>query len=138
MDDSGTKMVLRSVRGPLRAIGGVILPDPEALDEDGWLAAEAIMEEALAGKPDEIKGQIRLFLRLVNLLPILTTGRTLTTLPPEKRSAFLTRLQRSSLMPIRRGVWGVRTLIFMGYYNQDEVREKIGYAAGPGGWEARK
>jgi len=137
MDQSGPQSVLRSLRGPLRAFGGAILSDADALDEDGWLAAEAIIEEALAGKPEGIKRQIRLFLRVVNLLPLLTTGRTLRALPPERRLEFLNRLQRSSVMPIRRGVWGVRTLIFMGYYNQDEVRRRIGYAADPGGWEAR-
>jgi hypothetical protein len=136
MDQSGTQAVLQSLRGPLRAFGSAVLPTPDALDEEGWREAEAIIEEALASKPPGVKRQIGLFLRAVNFLPVLTTGRTLTSLPPARRSEFLNRLQRSRIMPLRRGVWGVRTLIFMGYYNQDRIREGIGYAAHPDGWEA--
>jgi len=136
MDGPGNESVLSSLQDPLRAIGSVVLPCSDALDEEGWNRAERIIEGALASKPPGIKRQIRLFLRFVNVLPILTTGRTLTRLPLEKRATFLQRLHRSPLMPLRRGMWGIRTLIFMGYYNQDRVREDIGYAADPRGWTA--
>jgi hypothetical protein len=33
-------------------------------------------------------------------------------------------------------MWGIRTLLFMGYYNQDRVRQEIGYGADPWGWTA--
>ncbi len=136
MDGPGNESVLSSLQDPLRAIGSVVLPSPEALDEEGWLEAEAVIERALASKPAGIKRQIRLFLRLVNLLPVLTTGRTLVGLPLERRAAFLQRLHRSPLMPLRRGLWGIRTLLFMGYYSQDRVRKAIGYGADPWGWTA--
>ena len=134
MDGSGTTTVLSSLRGPLRAIGGVVLPDPEALDEEGWQKAEAVMEHALALRPAKVKQQLKFFLRMVNVLPVLTTGRTLEKLSLKRRAAFLQRLQRSPLLPVRRGIWGVRTLIFMGYYTQDSIRKGIGYRADPWGW----
>jgi len=134
MDGPGSESVLSSLQDPLRAIGSVVLPSPQALDEEGWIKAEKIMEGALASKTPGIKRQIRLFLRLANLLPILSTGRTLAKLPREKRATFLQRLHRSPLLPLRRGMWGIRTLIFMGYYNQDPIRKEIGYAADPRGW----
>lgn len=114
-----------------------MLPSPHALDEKGWEEAESIIERALAPRPAGVKRQIRLFLRVVNLLPVLSTGRTLTRLPVEKRAAFLATLHRSPLKPLRRGFWGIRTLLFMGYYNQDRIRREIGYAADPRGWSAR-
>jgi hypothetical protein len=92
------------------------------------------MEHALAPRPPEVKKQLRLFLRLVNALPVFTTGRTLERLSLRRRAAFVSRLQHSPVQPIRRGLWGVRTLIFMGYYNQPAVREAIGYRADPWGW----
>lgn len=128
--------VLSSHRPVLRSIGQVMLPAPDALDEEGWRTAEAIMEDALAARPPSVKRQLRLFLRLLNLLPLFTTGRTLVKNPPKRRAAFLGRIQRSRLMPLRQGLWGVRTLIFMGYYNQDCIRAGIGYGADPRGWEA--
>ena len=114
-----------------------MLPGPNALDRAGWEEAEAIMEAALAPRPSSVKKQLRLFLHLLNVLPLLTTGRTLRRLPEERRARFLAGLQRSRLAPLRRGLWGVRTLLFMGYYNQDAVRNEIGYRAGPEGWAAR-
>ncbi|MGD2121060.1 MAG: hypothetical protein PVJ76_04920 [Gemmatimonadota bacterium] len=136
MDGPGSESVLSSLQEPLRAIGSVVLPSPEALDEEGWREAEAIIEGALAAKPASVKLQLRLFLRAVNVLPLVTTGRTLANLSLEKRTAFLERLHRSPVMPLRRGLWGVRTLLFMGYYNQDRVRKEIGYDADPWGWTA--
>ena len=138
MSEPVAEPTLSSVRKPLRAIGSVVLPTPDALDERGWRHAEAIMEHALAPRPASVKRQLRLFLRLVNLLPLLSTGRTLGGLPLGRRRVFLRGLERSKLGLIRRGLWGVRTLIFMGYYTQDAVREKIGYRARPGGWKARE
>jgi hypothetical protein len=38
-------------------------------------------------------------------------------------------------MLLRRGLWGIRTLAFMGYYIQESVREAIGYRASPEGWD---
>jgi hypothetical protein len=134
MDGPGTTAVLSSQRGPLRAIASVVLPTPDALDEEGWERAEAVMEHALAPRPEGVKKQVQLFLRLVNVLPVVTTGRTLQKLSLKRRAAFLQRLQRSPLLPVRRGFWGVRTLIFMGYYTQDSVRKGIGYRADPWGW----
>jgi hypothetical protein len=136
MDGPGSESVHTSLQDPLRAIGSVVLPSPEALDEEGWAEAEGIIEKALSSRPPGVKRQIRLFLRLVNLLPVLSTGRTLVKLPLDRRAAFLQRLHRSPFMPLRRGLWGIRTLLFMGYYNQDRVREGIGYAADPWGWTA--
>lgn len=93
-----------------------------------------IIERALASRPTGVKMQIRLFLRLVNLLPVVSTGRTLVRLPLDRRASFLERLHRSRFMPLRRGLWGIRTLLFMGYYNQEMVRNRIGYSANPCGW----
>jgi len=138
MGGSRPEPVFSTLTGPLRAIGSVVLPGPDALDEEGWRRAEAIMEHAVAPRPASVKRQLRLFLRLVNLLPLFRTGRTLSRLPPARRAAFLRRLERSKLTLLRRGLWGVRTLLFMGYYTQESVRKRIGYRASPGGWSSRE
>lgn len=137
MGGSGSTSVLRSFEATLEAIGSAVLPTPDALDADGWQRARSIIEGALAPKPPRIKRQLRLFLRVVNLLPLATAGRTLCRLSPPRRAAFLERLHTSRIQLLRKGLWGVRTLIFMGYYNQPSVREGIGYAADPAGWDAQ-
>ncbi|MBT8396272.1 MAG: hypothetical protein HKO65_17230 [Gemmatimonadetes bacterium] len=136
MPGLGSGPVLSSLREPLRAVGSVVLPSPDALDEEGWAEAERIIERALAPKPAGVRLQLRLFLRVLNALPLVTTGRTFAALPLDRRAAFLQRLHSSPVLPLRRGLWGVRTLLFMGYYNQPRIREAIGYSASPWGWTA--
>ena len=138
MAPSESRPVFTSLSGTLRAMGDVVLPVSDVMDEDVWQRALSIIEHALATRPAGVRRQIRLFLRLVNLLAFLTSGRTFQRLSPERRASLLERLQRSRLLPVRRGVWGIRTLLFMGYYLQDPVRERIGYRARPGGWLARE
>ena len=137
MDENVVQPVLPPVRGPFRAIGSVVLPSPDALDDEGWARAESIVERALTSRPPSVRRQVRLFLRMVNLLPILRTGRTLVGLPLDGRARVLERIQYSRLLLLRRGLWGIRTLLFMGYYTQDSVRHRIGYRATAGGWVAR-
>lgn len=136
MGDSRKSSVLTSLETTLEAIGSVVLPTTDALDAEGWRRSREIIEAALAPKPRKIKRQLRLFLRVVNLLSLPTTGRTLRGLSAPRRRAFLEGLHTSRIQLLRKGLWGVRTLIFMGYYNQPSVREAIGYAADPGGWNA--
>lgn len=104
-------------------------------DQD-WIAVESIVERALAGRPPGVRRQVRLFLRIANLLPLLSRGTTLNRLSPAKRAAFLDGLQRSRLALLRGGLWGIRTLLFMGYYTQDRIRDRIGYRASGVGWGA--
>ena len=47
-------------------------------------------------------------------------------------------MQDAPLLLLRRGFWGLRTLIFMGYYGRDAARDAIGYRADPRGWEIRR
>ena len=128
-------LVLEPVRAPFRALARTVLPEMDALDSDGWRRAEDIIEAMLADRPPEVRRQIGLFIRAANLLPLVRYGRPFTRLGPARRLAFLESLQNGRVLKLRQGVWGVRTLIFMGYYGQDEVRAVLGYGASPMGWE---
>jgi len=127
---------LTPVRGTFHALTATVVPDAAGLDERGWERLDAIVGEALATRPPSLVRQLRLFVRVVDLLPLLRHGRTFRGLSPARRLALLERLERSRLRAVRRGVWGVRTLAFMGYYGQDDVRRRIGYRAHPDGWDA--
>jgi hypothetical protein len=129
-----TEPLPAALRPHFRAVAqGVLPPTREYADED-WARAEAVVAQALRDRPPGMLRQLHLFLRVVNLLPLFTRGRTLRRLPPEAREAFLLRLQDARLLPIRRGVWGLRTLAFMGHYGRPEVHGTIGYGARLRGW----
>ena len=125
------------MRGPFRALTVACVPAAERLDAEGWARAEAIVDDFLAERPAAVRRQLRLFVRVLGLLALVRHGRGLAGLEPAETRRLLERLERSPLLLLRRGTWGVRTLCFMGVYAQPDVRRDIGYAAAPGGWEAR-
>ena len=126
-----------AVRAPFRAIARAVVPESAALDEGGWTELEHIVERGLASRPASIRRQLRLLVRLLDVLPLLRFGRTLTRLDDARRTRFLQAIEDAPLLLLRRGFWGLRTLIFMGYYGRPEAAEAIGYRASLRGWEAR-
>jgi len=69
------------------------------------------------------------FLILLEWLPLLPTPAGSPVWTPTRRANFLDRLQRAPLLLLRRGLWGVRTLILMGYYGRPAAAKEIGYRA---------
>jgi len=130
--------VFGPVRETFRELAKTIVPEATSLDESSWSEMEAIIERGLASRPAKIKRQLRLFVKALNMLPVARYGKTFVKLEPDKRLAFLLSIESSPLLIIRRGFWGVRTFVYMGYYNLDGVRSAIGYRASANGWEARR
>lgn len=120
------------------AVTVAFVPEAADLKNEDWNSADEIISRALAGRPPSMRRQIGLFLRLVNLLALARYGRSLVSLSLDRRAALLESLGRSWFLPLRRGVWGVRTLAFMGYYARPETAEAIGYRAAAAGWDARR
>jgi hypothetical protein len=127
---------LGAARERFRALAIAILPDVATLDPEGWRALESIVEDALAARPQRVIRQFRLFIRVAASLPILRYGREFGALSPTQRADHLARLENSRLLLIRRGFWGLRTLVYMGYYGQESARWAIGYRADSAGWSA--
>jgi len=130
--------VLAPVRGTFRALAQTFVPEAGALDERGWAAAEGIVEQALAERPAKVRRQVGLLMRVLEVLPLLRWGRRFSALDGAARLRFLEALQRSPVLLLRRGIWGLRTLAFMGYYARPEAGALIGYRADARGWEARR
>ncbi|HYM61696.1 MAG TPA: hypothetical protein VEZ11_12495 [Thermoanaerobaculia bacterium] len=126
------------VREIFRALAATIVPEAQALDDRGWTELEEIVEEGLAPRPKSIRRQLRILVRALNVIPVFRFGRTFRALDPAKRTAFLLSVQDAPLLLLRRGFWGLRTLVFMGYYGRHEASAAIGYRADPRGWEASR
>jgi hypothetical protein len=129
---------LAPVRSIFRAAALAVVPESAALDAAQWLDLERIVEEALAQRPAKVRRQLALLLRAIETLPVLATGRRFSTLDVGRRTRFLQSLQDSPVLLLRRGVWGLRTLIFMGYYARPAAAALIGYRADARGWDARR
>jgi hypothetical protein len=121
-----------------RAIMAAVVPEAVALSEDEWRHAASIIARAVAARPPRVRRQLGVFVRALDLVAFLRHGRGLRALPAAKRAALLESLSRSRVLALRRGVWGVRTLAFMGYYARPEAARAIGYRASAAGWAARR
>jgi len=126
------------VRDTFRAIAVTVVPDASALDESGWNDLDALVEKTLARRPPAMRRQLVLFIRAIEHLPRLRWGRPFTALSPDERTRVLSGLEHAPLLLLRRGFWGLRTLVFLGYYARPEAAAAIGYRADARGWEARR
>jgi len=130
--------LLAPVRRTFRAAARTVVPESEGLDEAGWRELESTVEATLAARPRRLQRQLVLFVRVLDLLPVLRHGRRFHALPPASRTRVLESLQDSALLLLRRGFWGLRTLVYMGYYTRDAAAGEVGYRAQRRGWERRR
>ena len=124
--------------GPLlRSIAEVVVPETRTMSADEWSEFGEIITAALAKRPAAMRRQLDLFLTILNLLCLFRQRRSLPALSLEQRAAFLAGIESSRLLLFRRGFWGIRTLVFMGYYARAACAPQLGYAAHARGWQQR-
>jgi hypothetical protein len=121
-----------------RPIAEAVIPEAMRLSDEEWAEVQTIIDHALAQRPTRTRRQVRLFLGILDILAWLRRGRRLHRMPLHARTRFLRSIENSPILLIRRGFWGVRTLVLMGYYSRPEAAAEIGYRADPRGWEARR
>ena len=122
----------------LRPLAEVLVPEMTDASEAEWKDTEARLTRALLARPAALRRQVALFVRLLDVFALARHGRTIRSLSFSARTALLARLERSPLLLIRRGVWGLRTLVMLGWYGRPAVQQAIGYRAQPAGWGARR
>ena len=126
--------VLPPIRARFRALATAIVPESAQLDEAGWAELETIVETALSKRPPGMRRQLAVFVRLLDFLPRLRWLRPFRKLDADARARFLRGIQSSRLFLFRRGFWGLRTLVYMGYYARPQAYAEIGWDAHLRGW----
>ena len=129
--------VLAPVRPTFRAIASVVVPATTSLDDTGWQRVEAIVEQALAQRPARVRRQLVVFIRLIDALALARHRHRFRFLDEARRARLLERLQDAPVLLLRRGFWGLRTLIYMGWYAQPATARGLGYQGHVRGWPAR-
>jgi hypothetical protein len=127
---------LTKVQSAFRAAAEVFIPETAAADPDTWRRLEEIVEGAIAGRPPRVRRQILLLVRILDAIALARHGRRLSRLDFARRTTLLERLSSSRVLLLRRGIWGLRTLVQMGWYAQPEIQRQLGYRASIAGWEA--
>jgi hypothetical protein len=130
--------VLGPVRATFRAVAATVVPETVALDPAGWATLEAAVEGALAARSERERRQLVLFLRLIEFGTLATHRGRFSRLTPALHTVVCRALERSPTLLVRRGFWGLRTLVFLGFYAQPAVQTQLGYRAHRDGWTARR
>lgn len=133
-----SETLLAPVQATFRAVAETVVPETASLGPEEWRDLITVVERALMARPEVTRGQVVTFLRLVEYLPLTRLRGRFSRMAPDRRREELERLERSRTLLFRRGVWGVRTLIFMGYYTRPQVQASLGYRATAAGWSARR
>lgn len=129
---------LEGLQPVFHAVVEVVVPEADELTAEEWGELGALVDESLRGRPAGLRRQLRVFLRLVEWLPVMRYGRRFTSLAPGRRARFLAGLQNHRVGRIRVGFWGLRTLALLGYYGRGGAAVAIGYHPNPRGWEAAR
>ena len=130
--------ILAPVRREFRALAAAIVPSAATLDDAAWRDVEAIVERALASRPPAMRRQLAVFIRLLTVAPLVRWGRRFPALGAARQARFLGAVERAPLLLLRRGFWGLRTLVYMGYYGRPAAAALVGYRADARGWDARR
>jgi hypothetical protein len=111
----------------IEAVARRVVPEVAELDRSGTTRFFEIIDRLLATRPAPVRRQLAGFLGLIHWLPVLRYGRPYEALPPARQDAVLRWLQECPIGLLQKGFWGLKTIIFMGYYGQPEIAQQIGY-----------
>lgn len=111
----------------LRHLAVRIVPEVANLDARTGADFRAVVDEALSARPAAVRRQFRVLLGLLRWLPALRYRTSFERLSPRRQEAVLRWFQDGPIRPLRQGCWGVKTLVFMGFYGRPEVGASIGY-----------
>jgi hypothetical protein len=128
---------LAPVRHILHAIATTVVPETASLDDRAWCELDQVIDDAVFRRGERVRRQLITFLRLLQSMAFARYAKPFTALDADRRVAFLESVERSRVLLVRRGFWGVRTLVFMAYYTRDDVAAAIGYHPSHDGWASR-
>ncbi len=111
----------------LDLISARIIPGFSRLDAEGSRDFHEIVDRALMDRPEHIRRQFSIFLSLIRWAPGLHWGRPFDHLDGSRQDRVLSWLQDSAPDALRKGFWGLRTLVLMGYYGRDAAWIEVGY-----------
>jgi hypothetical protein len=87
----------------------------------------AAVDEELQPRPRLQQLEFKLLLLAIRWMTVPFTLHRFERLPPERQDRWLRFLESAPLTLLRVGIWGLKTLVFLGYYTQDGVLRRILY-----------
>ncbi len=119
----------------LEVVARRIVPEVALLDPAGRDRFFRIVDEALLERPPGVRRQFGTLLGVVRWLPLPRWGTSFERLDPARQDRVLRWLQDAPVGLLRAGFWGLKAMVFMGYYGQPELWPEVGYEPRPDGNE---
>lgn len=134
--DTSARVPLPCDEALFRSLTATVVPDANSLSESEWPALYAVIDQALGSRPPAVRKQLSAFISLIRIITFVQHAKSFTALPTEQRYGLLHSLETSRIAVLRKGMWGLRTVLMMGFYARPNVASAIGYRADPSGWAA--
>ncbi len=87
----------------------------------------AAVDEELQPRPRLQQLEFKLLLFAIRWMTVPFTLHRFERLQGERQDRWLGFLENAPLTLLRVGIWGLKTLVFLGYYTQDGVQRRILY-----------
>jgi len=104
-----------------------MVPPSRDLSQEQRARFFALIDDMLSTRPRGMVRLLGLFLVVLRWLPLLRFGGRLDHLAPERQTRALTWFEDFPLGVVRTGFWGVKTLVFLGYYGQPEIARAVAW-----------
>jgi hypothetical protein len=112
----------------LQVLAARIVPETTDLDAAGLSRFFGIIDGALQDRPASVRRQFATFLGALRWAPLARYGSPFERLRDDRQDAVLRWFEDCPVSLLRKGVWGLKAMVFMGYYGQPETNELVGYA----------
>jgi len=112
----------------LRTLAARIVPETSALDEAGAGRFFGIIDNALQQREPAVRRQFAIFLGVLRWFSIFRFGGPFEQLRADRQDAVLRFFEDCPVSLLRKGFWGLKAMVFMGYYGQPETNDLVGYA----------
>jgi hypothetical protein len=104
-----------------------LAPGSQTMSTEEVQAFFAAVRRTLGARPRALQLQFALFLSVVRWLPALRYGGPIERLSPEDQDAALRWFQSAPIGLLRKGFWGLKTIVYLGYYGQPEIAARLGW-----------
>jgi len=112
----------------LQTLAARIVPETTELDAVGASRFFGIIDDTLQDREPSVRRQFAIFLGVLRWAPLFRYGGPFEKLSAERQDAVLRWFEDCPVGLPRKGFWGLKAMVFMGYYGQPETNQLVGYA----------
>ena len=113
--------------GLLLAVGARLVPEVAAFTAAQRNEFRSIVADALGDRPEAMRRQFRAFLGIVERGPLVRFGAPFSALAPAQQDRVLRWFQDCPVELLRKGFWGMKALVLMGYYARPQAAAEVGW-----------